>query len=310
MSDTPLVSILVPAYNLAHYLPATIDSILAQDYPRVELIVIDDGSTDDTRDVLAHYTGRLRWESQPNAGQAAAMNRGWAMTRGEILSWIGADDLLLPDAVSTSVRALQAHPEVVLSYCDFNQIDPDGRVIRRVATRDYSYREMLTRVICLPGPGAFFRRSAWQATGPWDVSLKVMLDYDYWLRLGLCGPFMRIPRVLAHYRMHPGQETMSRMDEGKAAEPVRVITRLFEASAVPDDLRPLRAQALGNAHLVSAQLHFRAGRYRTAFASMREAFALCPANFFTAKALRLAANVLFNRTGQKLLWKVNSLLRK
>src|SRR6185503_111739 len=102
MNETPLVSIVIPAYNLGHYVGATIDSVLAQDYPRVELIVIDDGSKDDTREVLARYTGRMRWESQPNAGQVAAMNRGWGMASGEILSWIGADDLLLPDAVSTS----------------------------------------------------------------------------------------------------------------------------------------------------------------------------------------------------------------
>lgn len=310
MSDTPLVSIVVPAYNLGHYIGATIDSILAQDYPRVQLIVIDDGSRDNTREVLARYTGRLQWESQPNAGQVAAMNRGWAMAEGEILSWIGADDMLLPHAVSTSVRELRAHPEVVLTYCDFNQIDPNGRVIRRVRTPDYSYRDMVAKVICPPGPGAFFRRAAAHATGAWDASLKIMLDYDYWLRLGLHGPFRRIPRVLALYRIHPGQETFSRMDEGKAAEPVRVITRLFEAHALPGELLAEKARALGNAHLVSAQLHLRGARYRAGFASLREAFALCPSNFFTWRALRLAANVMFNRTGQKLLWKVNSLRKK
>jgi glycosyltransferase involved in cell wall biosynthesis len=310
LTDTPLVSIVVPAYNLGHYLAATIDSILAQDYPRVEAIVIDDGSTDHTREVLERYTGRVRWESQPNAGQVAAMNRAFAMARGEILSWIGADDLLLPDAVGVSVRALAAHPEVVMTYCDFNQIDPGGRIIRRVRRPDFSYREMVVQVICPPGPGAFFRRSAWQATGPWDPSLKIMLDYDYWLRLGLHGPFLRIPRVLAHYRIHPGQETFSRMDANKAAEPVRVIERLYELRDLPADLPPLKSRALGNAHLVSAQLHFRGRRFRMAFASLRAAFALCPANFFTWKALRMTANVLFNRTAQRILWTVNGLLGK
>jgi glycosyltransferase involved in cell wall biosynthesis len=310
MSDGPLVSIVIPAYNLGHYLAATIDSILAQDYPRVELIVIDDGSKDDTREVLSRYTGRLQWESQPNAGQVAAMNRGWAMARGEILSWIGADDILLPEAVSASVRELEAHPEIAATYCDFNQIDPAGRVIRRLRRPDFNYRDMVTTVFCPPGPGTFFRRSAAQAAGAWDASLRIMLDYDYWLRLGLHGPFRRIPKVLAHYRMHPGQETFSRMDEEKALEPVRVIARLYESPALPAELRPLKSRALGNAHLVSAQLHFRAGRRRMALASVREAFALCPANFLTVKALRLAANALFNRTGQRLLWKLNSLLRE
>lgn len=306
----PLVSIVIPSYNHGRYLRETIDSILAQDYPRVELIVIDDGSTDNSREVLAAYGKRFRWEAHPNQGQVAALTRAWAMCNGEIMSWIGADDVMLPDAVSTAVKTLTANPAVVLAYGDFNLIGPDGRVIRRLRTADFSYLDMVVQVTCPPGPGAFFRRSAFEATGPWDPSLKIMLDYDYWLRLGLQGPFLRIPKVLSLYRIHEGQETFSRMDPQKAAEPVRVISSLFEKHQLPPEIAKLKNKALSNAHLVSAQLNFRGGRYRLSAGELRAAFALWPANLFTGKMFRLVVNVLFNRTAHKVFWKISSLRGK
>ena len=190
---TPLVSIVIPSYNHGRYLEATIESVLAQDYPRVELIVIDDGSTDDSREILGRYGGRFHWESQPNRGQVATLNRAWLMSRGEILAWIGADDLLLPHAASTSVRHLEANADAVLTYCDFDLIDGNSMFIRRVKAAEFNYRDMVVKQACPPGPGAFFRRSAFEAVGPWDDTLRIMLDYDYWLRLGLRGRFVRIP---------------------------------------------------------------------------------------------------------------------
>ena len=306
----PLVSIVIPSYNHERYLAAAIDSVLAQDYPRIELIVIDDGSTDGSPEVLKRYGTRFHWEVQPNQGQVATQNRGWLMSRGEILAYLSADDVLLPQAVSRSVSCLQANPGIVLAYCDFNLIDPNSRFIRRIRTPDFSYRDMLVKVICPPGPGAFFRRSAFDATGLWDNSLRTMLDYDYWLRLGLQGPFVRIPEVLALYRVHGGQETFSAMNERMSAEPVRIISRLLENPALPPDLLEFKSKALSNAHLHSAQLHFRGRRYRLGMRSLQQAFSLCPGNFLTWKTARMSANVVFNRTVHKVLWAINSVFRR
>jgi glycosyltransferase involved in cell wall biosynthesis len=308
IEEFPLVSIVIPAYNHGNYLDEAIQSVLKQDYPNVELIVLDDGSTDNTSEVLQKYIGKFHWESQHNLGQVNTLNKGWQMSKGKILAWIGADDALLPNAVSRSVDHILANPDVVLTYCDFNLIDPNSAFIRRVKTPDFNYHDMVVKVICPPGPGTFFRRSAYETVGLWDSSLKIMLDYDYWLRLGLVGRFLRIPEVLALYRIHPDQETFSRMDEFKAAEPVRVVSRLFESGTLPQSLVKLKDKALSNAHLVSSQLHFRGGRYRLGLAALRIAFALCPNNFFTLLTLRRAFNVLFNRLGHKVFWRINSLL--
>lgn len=163
--DLPLVSVVIPAHNHARYLDEAIESILGQDYPNVELIVLDDGSTDGTREVLERYNGRFYWETQENMGQSATLNKGWRISRGDVLAYLSSDDALLPHAISTSVEHLMANPDVVLTYCDFNQIDPRSKFIRKVNTLEMSYREMVAKFFCPPGPGAFFLRSAFETIG-------------------------------------------------------------------------------------------------------------------------------------------------
>src|ERR1035438_3997655 len=135
----PLVSIVIPAYNYSGYLREAIESVLAQTYRNIELIVIDDGSTDDTRRVLEGYGDRFYWESQENMGQSRTLNKGWGMAKGEILAYLSADDALMPHAVAKSVECLQQNPDAVLSYCNTNFIDLRSRVIRGVTAPEYSY---------------------------------------------------------------------------------------------------------------------------------------------------------------------------
>jgi glycosyltransferase involved in cell wall biosynthesis len=301
-SALPLVSIVIPSYNHERYLQAAIDSVLAQDYPRIELIVIDDGSTDGSAGILSKYGERIRWEVQSNKGQVATLNKGWLMSRGEILGYLSADDLLLEGAVSNAVRCLEQHPEAPLVYCDFNLIDPDSAVIRRVRTPEFNYRDMVANMICPPGPGAFFRRSAFQKAGTWHSGFKQMLDYEYWLRLGLHGPFVRIPEVLAAYRVHPGSQTFASTRQIRAEEPVNIIQAYFEGPLVPEDLRDAKTEALASAHLHSAHLHFRIGNYRAGLMAIRNVLALYPRKMLSARAFRLAFNILFNRIGHRILW--------
>ena len=309
ISDTPVVSIVVPAYNHAAYLREAVESILGQDYPHVELIVIDDGSTDDTRQILESYTGRFHWESQSNQGQVATLNRGWMMSRGDILGYLSADDLLLAGAVSAAVRCLIENPDAVLAYCDFNLIDPDSSVVRRVRAPEFDYREMVTKFMCPPGPGAFFRRSAFEKAGVWDANFHQMLDYEYWLRLGLHGRFVRIPEVLAAFRVHPGSQTFAVAGQGRSEEPVRIINGYFDRPDVPDNVKPLRGQALSAAHLVSAQLLFRVGNYGGGLAALWRAFRMKPRNFFSLRSMRILFNAIFNRLGHRILWSARRVVR-
>lgn len=300
--SVPLVSVVVPAYNHAGYLAQAIDSVLAQDHPAVELIVIDDGSTDHTPEVLAGYAARATVMRQENRGQAATLNRGWSMARGELLGYLSADDVLDRRAVSAAVAALARHPEAVLAYPDFRLVDPRTATVRTVRAPEFSYTRMLIDLECPPGPGALFRRSAFEAAGGWNPEFRQMPDFDYWLRLGLFGTFVRIPEALAGFRVHPDSQTYAPVAAARAEEPVRIIEAIFASGRLPPALVAQRERAVGNACIASAQLHLRAGRAGAAWACVRRAARLHPRTLLSARSARALVNALFNRVGHRALW--------
>jgi glycosyltransferase involved in cell wall biosynthesis len=300
----PLVSIVVPCYNQADYLKQAIESVLSQDYPRIELIALDDGSTDDTQTVLAAYAGRFHCESHANMGQAATLNKGWRMSEGEILSYLAADDFLLPGAVRTSVEKLVADPEIVLTYCDFNIVDPKSRVLRQVRTREFSYSDLAVEIICQPGPGVFFRRSAFERAGFWDGLLRQIPDYEYWLRLGLEGAFARIPKILAAYRVHERSQSFAPVSAGGAEEIVNVMSTHFRRTRLPPEIARGKLEAMSNAHIVAARLHLRSSRYLAALKHMKQAFELSPSRYLRFRTWKLLAYGLFNRIAYTLLWHI------
>jgi len=302
----PLVSIVIPAYNHAAFLDEAIKSVLAQDYPQVELIVLDDGSTDGTTDILRRYSEQFHWESHHNMGQAATLNKGFGMACGEILSYLSADDALLPGAVTAAVDALTAIPDAVACYGDFNLVDPNSRIIRRVRTPEFSYFDLAVRGVCAPGPGAFFRRSAYSTAGPWNPALRQIPDYEFWLRLGLQGRFLRIPRVLAAFRVHDSSLSFTPSDESRSEEPVGVLQSYFDSPCVPLEISDAKKQALSNAHFLSGRLHIRAGRFRAGFSHVGAALRLHPSNLFSPRNIRILINALVNRGAHRLWWNLRS----
>ena len=305
MTLLPYVSIVVPAYNQEKYLDETIQSILNQDYELIELIVLDDGSQDNTKKLLQKYDHQFYYASHPNMGQANTLNKGWFKARGEILSYLSADDLLMPNAVSTAVRYLNEDPKIVLTYCDFNLIDPNSKTIRKVSAPDFDYLKMVKRLICQPGPGVFFRKWAFDRTGGWNPEFRQMPDYDYWLRLGLYGPFMRIPRVLASFRIHEKSMTFSKADRTMANEPVRILETYYRSKKnLPNQVVRVFPKAMSNAHLISAQLHLKAGRWRDSLAAVMKAAQYSKTTVMSTRSLRILLNALFNRTLHRTFWTI------
>ncbi len=304
----PLVSVVIPTYNHAEFLKQAIDSVLDQDYPNIELIVLDDGSIDRTRSVLEQYKNKFFWETQENMGQSATLNKGWNRSKGDILAYLSADDLLLPHAINRSVECLMSNPDAVLSYCDFNLIDPNSRVVRHVRAPEYSYMEMVTKFICAPGAGAFFWRNAFMKTGGWNTNIHRFPDYDCWLRLGLHGRFVHVPESLAAFRVHEGSQSFSETPVDRAEEALKVITEFYSIPNLPVDVITAKDYAMGNAHLLVAQLHLRAGRYLMAFREITSGAKLSPGNLFSARFLRMFLNGLFNRYIHKILWKIRGII--
>ena len=247
----PLVSIITPTNNRASYVRETIDSVLSQDYPRIECIILDDGSTDNTREVLSKYTGRLIWQSHPNMGETRTVNKGLSMAHGEIIAVVNSDDPLLPGAVSEAVAFLEAHPDVLVAYPDWNLIDQVSKVIEHIQVREYDYLYMVKRHRCIVGPGAFVRRRAIELAGPRDPSFKYVADFDFWLRVGLHGPFARIPRTLASFRVHPESASESCPGREMAEEHIRLLEKFFSLANLPAAVHQAKGEAFSWAHHVA-----------------------------------------------------------
>jgi glycosyltransferase involved in cell wall biosynthesis len=207
VEDGPLVSIVTPSLNQGRYIEDAIESVAAQDYPRIEHIVVDGGSTDGTLDVLRRFP-ELRWVSEPDRGQADAIAKGFAMTRGEILAWLNADDVYLPGAVSAAVEALRT-TGAALVYGSWLQIDENGRTLKEVPVAPFDYRELLEIRNMIAQPTAFFRRGAYEAVGGVDPSFHFALDYELWLKLGAKHDVATLERPLAAFRFHPDSKTVA-----------------------------------------------------------------------------------------------------
>lgn len=298
--DSPLVSIVVPAYNHGRYLAACIDSILCQTYGVIELIVLDDGSTDNTRAVLECYGDRVRWERQINSGQAATLNRGWTMCKGELLAYLSADDVLYPEAVAHAVAVLQASPSTVVAYPDFDLIDTKSRRLRRITAPEFDTHDLYWRLVCHPGPGALFRRSAWRAAGPWNPDLRQNPDLDFWMRMALQGNFRRIPTALAAFRVHSESQTFRHADTRRAEEPRVIVEQFLERGDLPAWLRRGETRVRAAGHLASAQLHLHAGRWRTALGHALAAWSSSPRAVLAWHTLRMVKSALFGRVFHRL----------
>lgn len=206
-SNGPLVSVVTPSYNMAAFLRATIESVLSQDYPRVEYIVVDGGSPDGTLELLQQYEGRLQYTSSPDEGPADAIHRGFMRAHGDILAWLNADDTYEKGAISSAVRYLMAHPEVDVVYGEGYWIDEAGTRIGSYPTMPFTERA-LSEDCFICQPATFMRASAYR-TCSLDARLSLSFDYDLWIRMAAQrSQFAYLPQHLANSRMHSSCKTL------------------------------------------------------------------------------------------------------
>lgn len=235
------ISLVTCSFQQARFLEQAIRSVLDQDYPALEYIVVDGGSTDGSAEIIKrHESGLAWWVSEPDRGQTDALIKGFRRSSGEILGWLCSDDLLLPGALDAVSEFFASHPQVMAAYGDALWIDGDGNFLRPKKEMGFNRFVFLHDHNYIPQPSMFWRRSLYEAVGGLDPSFDLAMDADLWERFSTKTRIAHIPRYLACMRFYAQQKTRSRRSEGRGEDRVirtRRVPTLFTRRLVEAGLR-------------------------------------------------------------------------
>jgi len=258
MNDHPLVTIIIPSYNQGDFLEGTIQSVLAQEYAPIEILLMDGGSSDQSLEIIRKYAHHFSaWESQPDRGQAHAINKGLVRARGQIIGWLNSDDLLLGGTVSLIVQTFIQNPAVDVVYGRLERIDAEGMLLPTPTLpkdRVEFSKDLVLGECIVNQPGSFWRRDVMDRAGLLDENLRYSMDYEYWIRLALLGArFKRLPHVVARFRLSQRSKTVSQ-SAGQAREQIQVLERIAAIPTLAEQL-----------NLTGAEIQRRVSRTRAQF---------------------------------------------
>ncbi|MGQ0543113.1 MAG: glycosyltransferase family 2 protein [Blastocatellia bacterium] len=261
MSQT--VSIVIPTYNYARFIAEAIDSVLAQTYPISEIIVVDDGSTDGTEDVVRRFGERVRYIKQKNAGVCAARNNGVEKSSGELIAFLDADDTWLPEKIEKQVEKFTGNKEIGLVHCGMREFDSgtgETIMLRLEGGEGWLAEDMVLwekPVVNVSGSIIVVSRKAFYDVGRFDTELKVGEDWDFCYRVAKLYKVGFVPEALVNYRNHGvnAHLNVSEMERGMS----RFYEKAFRTGGA--DVLKLRRKAYGNFHRVLSGSYFRAGNY-------------------------------------------------
>jgi glycosyltransferase involved in cell wall biosynthesis len=248
------VSIVSVNLNQGAYLEQAMRSVLEQDYPELEYIVVDGGSTDESLNIIQKYAARLAyWTSEPDRGQSHAINKGLARATGEVVGWLNADDFYLPGALSRVAESFSLDPGVGLVYGSCVILDEaSGSRTHWQGVRAPGLGPLLTDRNGIPQPSAFVRRSILEKTGPLDESMHLAMDYDLWLRIYKYAMAYFIDQPLSVVRDHPNTKTR-RLASGFVGEFVRAVDRFYAGPDVPSEAWAYRRRAYARLYYAAAE---------------------------------------------------------
>ncbi len=287
----PKVTIVTSTYKHEKYLRKTIDSVLNQDYPNVEYIVINDGSPDGTEEILKSYGDRFYWETQKNAGEVPTLNRALRMAKGELVGKLSSDDYLYPNYVSEVVNVFLNNPEIIVTYTDFDLVDEDGRVMQNIQKPNFNDIMAVKNHLCLPGPGTLFRREIFDKLGGFYTGFRILFDMDFWWRASLHGIITRLPATLAAFRAHSNSQSNTggiRMAE----ETIQCVERFYSIPDLPQRFKKVKGQAFSNAFYSAAMQALLGNDVAKCKYYLQRSFLFSPLNYFIGENRAKAKNVV------------------
>jgi GT2 family glycosyltransferase len=287
-----LVSIVTPSYNQVPFLEQTMRSVLEQDYPSLEYIVVDGASSDGSVEIIRKYSDRLAWwVSEKDKGQGEAINKGLARAKGEIVGWINSDDYYLPNAVSSAVKIFERNPDVVLVYGDMLAVDQTGETTNVLKYSQYSLEDLLCFQI-IGQPAVFFRRDAYEKAGGIDTTFHFMLDHHLWIRIAEQGKILHVPQIWAAARYHPLAKNRSKPVEF-GIEALRILDWMKTQPELSPMLARVEKRARASALRVNARYLLDAGQSAAALRAWFQALFIHPPtawkrlNIFVSAILQL-----------------------
>lgn len=300
----PGVSIIIPTYNSARFLPATLESVFNQTYRDYEVLVVDDGSTDNTREVLAPYLERIIYIYQENSERSAARNNALSHANGDLIAFIDSDDLWQPEKLERQVAVMDAYPEVALVFCQSYYIDEsgarvafcgnwiDGKKADGLVIANYYDELMLGNVVSCGSSTAVMRRRVLDQAGWFDVMLSDGEDWDVWLRLSRFGPFAYIPEPLSFYRVFGWKKVLTSQSMPQAiAQHLRVIEKNLPDGASDRSKREeIKKVAEREIYLLAALGNYQLGNYPSAAEYLERAAELDPKLRSPEEIMRLAVD--------------------
>jgi glycosyltransferase involved in cell wall biosynthesis len=271
----PLVSIITPSYNQAGYLEETIRSVLDQDYPNIEYLVADGGSKDGSADLIRKYADRLTWwVSEPDRGQADALNKGMARAKGEVIAWLNSDDVYRPGAVHKAVEALQCNPEAGFVYSNLHSIDRAGEIFNTITYKPFGLLDLLSFRI-IGQPTVFMRHAVLRRAGPLDPTYNYLLDHHLWLRMLRLAPIAYVPVVWAAARHHPSAKNVAQAARF-GEEAFRILDWAAAEPVLGDIVRRHARTVQAGAHRLDARYLLDGGEPKQALKAYGRVFTLRP----------------------------------